>query len=126
MSGTPNLLFEYQSGCLIVRVRSRDIIDRQVETFQAIAAGIKAQPVRATLVDLREVPGPVTFMDRYRLGENAGRFLTRLNIAVLVREEQGDKERIGQLVAKNRGTTVEVFTDPLEADAWLKKYFNPA
>jgi hypothetical protein len=126
MSGTPKLLFERQSGCLVVRVRTRDFIDRQAETFQAIADGIKAQPVRATLVDLREVPGPLTFMDRYRVGESTGRFLTGLVIAALVREDQADQERIGKLVAKNRGAPVEVFVDPAEADAWLKQHFDPA
>jgi hypothetical protein len=95
-------------------------------TFQALAAAIQTRSPRATLVDLRAVPGPITFMDRYQIGEHTGRYLSGVTVAALMNEEQTDKERIGQKVAMNRGARVEVFIDPAQADAWLKKYYAPA
>ena len=126
MADSPTFRFEKANDCLIVRALTREILEKKAATFQALAAAIKARSPKATLVDLRAVPGPVTFMDRYQVGEQTGRFLSGLTVAALMREEQTDKERIGQKVAMNRGARVEVFTDPTAAEAWLKKYATPA
>ena len=116
--------FEHESDCLFVRAISRYFLIQKEEAIQAIVDALKARPVKAALVDLRGVPGPVTFTDRYRLGELTGRYLAGTPIAVVVFEEQADPERIGKLVARNRGANIEVFTDLAEAQAWLKKYFG--
>ena len=91
--GTPrsepvSLQLAYRDDCLIIRTHGRDILERMAETVRAIAAAIRARPVRATLIDLRDVPGPITFLDRYQLGEMAGRYLPRILIACLVLAEQ--------------------------------------
>jgi len=112
MTDSPPFKFEKANDCLIIRVLTRDILEKKAETFQALAAAIKTRSPKATLVDLRAVPGPVTFMDRYQVGEQTGRFLSGLTVAALMTEEQTDKDRIGQKVAMNRGARVEVFTDP--------------
>lgn len=98
------------------------MIDQKEASIKEIAEALNAQPVNAALVDMREVEGPYTFMDRYQLGELAGRYLAKIPLAVLALEIQTDKQRIGQLVAVNRGAKMEVFTDPDAAMAWLKKY----
>lgn len=121
-----DLLFEYDSDCLRVRAISRYIILQKEPAILAIAAAMAAQPVKAVFVDLREVPGPYTFNDRYHLGELAGKHLCGLPIAVVLYEEQADPERIGKVAARNRGANVEVFTDAAEAQAWLQKYLAPA
>lgn len=126
MSDSPLFLFEEKTGCLVIRIHSRDILEKKAETFQALAAAIKTRSPQATLIDLRAVPGPVTFMDRYQVGEQTGRYLWGLTVAALLNEDQTDKDRIGQKVAMNRGARVEVFTDPGAAEAWLKKYAAPA
>ena len=92
----------------------------------AIASVIAERPIKGALVDLREVPGPYTFMDRYQLGEVAGRHLAGTPIAVVMHEEQADPQRIGMLVARNRGANIEVFTEESEARAWLQKYLERA
>ena len=117
--------FAHESDCLTVRVISRHILIQKEAAILAIAAAIAVQPVKAALVDLREVPGPITFMDRYELGEVAGRYLNLVPIAVVLYEEQADPERIGKMVARNRGANIEVFTDEAEAQAWLQKYLTP-
>jgi len=121
MSEPVKLHLEYRDNCLVIQPQGRDILERMAATMQAIAAAIRARPVRATLVDLRAVPGTVNFLDRYQLGSMAGRHLPRIQLAVLVTDEQADPNRIGQLVALNRGANVEVFTDPAAAEVWLKK-----
>lgn len=120
-----DLQFDYESGCLIVRASGPYFLEQKEAAIKAIAAAIKAQPVKAVLVDLRAVPGHPTFMDRYQLGELAGRYLTHGPIAVLAHEKQTDPQRIGKIVANNRGAKVEIVTDLVEAEKWLKKYIGP-
>ena len=121
MSDQPALEFRPQPGCLLITVRTREILEQKAATIQTIASTLKNGDLRAALLDTREVPGPVTFMDRFQLGVAAGRFLRGLSIGVLARADQADPQKIGQLVARNRGVEVEVFTDPALADAWVQK-----
>jgi hypothetical protein len=118
--------YAYESDCLKIRAIGRYIIEQKDAATRAIAAVIADHPVRAALIDLRDVPGPYTFMDRVQLGEAAGKHLAGTPIAVVLHEEQADPERIGKLVARNRGANVEVFTDPAEAQVWVQKYLGPA
>ena len=117
--------YAYESDCLKIRATGRYIIEQQDAAARAIASVIASQPVRTALLDLRDVPGPYTFMDRVQLGEAAGRHLLGTPIAVILREEQADPDRIGKVVARNRGANVEVFTNEAEALAWLQKYLTP-
>jgi hypothetical protein len=130
MSEPVCLQLEYRDDCLVIRPKGRDILNKMAETFNAMAEAIRSRPVRATLIDLHALPGPVTFLDRYQLGEMAGRYLPGIVLAALINEEQADRKRIGQLVAQNRGANVEVFTDGDAADAWLRsvpaRHSNPA
>jgi len=121
MSTPPGLQFEYASGCLIVRATGREMIEHKEASIKAIANAIDAQSVKAVLVDMRGLLPPYSFMDRYQLGELTGKYLSGIPIAALALEEQTDKQRIGQLVAINRGARVEVFIDEAAAYAWLKK-----
>ena len=121
-TSTVNISFEPQSDHLIVRVHTRYILTQMEAAVMAIASVIAERPIKAALLDLRAVPGPYTFMDRVGLGEVAGRHLAGTPIAAVVTEEQADPERIGKLVARNRGANVEVFLDPTEAWAWMQTY----
>ena len=117
-----DISYQPESNYLVVRVHTRRILDDTDATCTAIAAEFAARPIKAALIDLREVPGPVTFMDRFNLGEAAGRLLAGTPIATLVTEEQADPERIGKIAARNRGANVEVFLDRDEALAWMQPY----
>jgi hypothetical protein len=125
MSRSDDLKFEYGPGYLVVRASGRYPIEQKEEAVSAIAAAIRARPVRAALIDGRKVDGPFSFMERYQLGEVAGLYLKQVPIAVLAREEQTDKQLIGKLVATNRGANLEVFTQLAEAEAWLKLFATP-
>jgi len=106
MSAPTGLQFEFVSGCLVVRATGSAQFEQ--------------------LLNLRETTGPSNFMERYELGELAARYLPKIPIAVLMREDQTDRELIGRQVARNRGADLEVFLEPAEADAWLKQHAVPA
>ena len=122
MSTSPGLQFEYASGCLTVRLTGREMIEHKEATIKAIARAIDAQSVKAVLVDMRGLVPPYSFMDRYQIGELTAKYLSGIPLAALALEEQTDRQRIGQLVAINRGARVEVFIDEAPAYAWLKKH----
>ncbi len=121
-----DISFEPEAECLVIRVHTRCILTDKTAAFMAIAAELAARPIKAALIDLREVPGPFTFMDRYQVGEAAGRYLAGTPIAAVLTEEQVDPERIGRLVARNRGANIEVFTELGAAQAWVQKYLTPS
>ena len=118
--------FKCVSDCLKIRALSRFILTNMEEAFQAMAEAIQSHPCKAALVDVRTVPGPYSFMDYFQMGELAGKYLRMVPIAVLAGPEQVDPDRIGKIVAQNRGANVEIFTNPADAQAWLQKYLTPS
>ncbi len=125
VSDAVRLKLEYRDDCLIIHVHGRGILERTAAAMQELAAAIRTKPARLTLIDLRQVPGPVSFLERHQVGALAGRYLPRVPLAALLRDDQADPRRIGQLAARNRGVDVEVFTDPAAAEAWLKTKSRP-
>lgn len=119
MDGSVQIPFQAKAGGLIVRFANRDPIEKKVAVFKSLAELIKRQKAKVALVDMRAIPGGSTFMDRYELGETAARFLPRISLAVLMREDQMDHGQIGLMVAANRGMRIELFTDPAAADRWF-------
>ncbi len=122
MGESDNLQVESHERGLIIRLRGRGIFEQKQETVQAITDTIKQHKARATLIDLQAVPGPFPFMDRYQVGELVARFFTGLTVAALISEAQAGEERIGTLVAANRGVPVPLFTNPTAAESWLKRH----
>lgn len=122
MNAPTDLIFEDFSGCLIVRINGRSIIDDKDTTFRAMAETAMARSPKAVLLDMRKIQGPISFMDRFQFGESAGKHLTGLHLAALALPEQADEKQIGVLVARNRGARVEaLFTDETTALAWLER-----
>lgn len=76
----------------------------------------------ANVRGLRAPYSAVTLFDRYsmavRWADAAG---TELRVVLVTRPEMMDPEKIGLLMAQNRGVTGEVFTDESEALAWLDR-----
>ena len=121
MDGSIQIPFESRAGGLIIRFNNRDLLERMVPTFEAIAKLIQSHQARAALIDFRGIPGDTTFMEKYHLGETAARCLPRIALAVLALDSQLDPGRIGALAAANRGTPIELFTDPAAAESWFEK-----
>ena len=125
MSISTELKFRYESGCLIAIATGSYMIEHKEDAIKAMAAAIKARPVRAALADMRGLTISYGFMDRYQLGELAGRYLSAVPLATLNLAAQVDPEHIAQVVAKNRGAKLELFTDEAAAYAWLKQHQTP-
>jgi NMD protein affecting ribosome stability and mRNA decay len=125
-TATAEFQFELVSHCLTIRAAGRYILEQKEEAFRMMEDAIHRHSAKALLVDVRDVPGPYTFMDYIGMGENAGRYLSKVPVAVVAGAHQVDPDRIGKVVAQNRGANVEVFTDRVEAQAWLQKYLSPA
>lgn len=91
---------------------------------QVVATAQKTVPApRAMLVDLREVTSVrMSDMDRYDVGVLAARESVGAPIAMVASEEFVDPRRFGEVVARNRGLNVRVFTDMDEATTWLRSY----
>ena len=110
---------------MIVTTSGRYLVEEMESAILAIAAAGRARQVRAILADLRGLERPYGFMDRYKLGELGGLYLSAWPLGILLDADQVDRGRIGQTVAKNRGAQVEIFTSEPEAYAWLKQYQRP-
>jgi hypothetical protein len=79
---------------------------------------------RNALVDVRNVRGRLpTLFDRFDIGVHAAEQhlarQPRIRLAILGHEPMIHPERFGELVARNRGADVRVFTVEAEALKWL-------
>jgi hypothetical protein len=90
MDGSIKIPFESRPGGLIIRFNNRDLLERMVPTFEAVAELIKSHQTRALLVDFRGIPGGSTFLERYQMGETAASYLPRVALGVLGFEAQLD------------------------------------
>jgi hypothetical protein len=74
----------------------------------------------ANVRGLRAPYSSLTIFDRYamavRWADSAG---TGLRVVLVTRPEMMDPDKIGLLMAQNRGISGEVFTDEADALAWL-------
>lgn len=125
MSSPESLEHVFEAGALTIRLRNTDILYKMEPTIARIAELIETRRPGATLIDFRDVPAPSSFIERYQLGELAGRYLANRLIAVLLRLDQADRQQIGKVVALNRGALIEVFTEAAPAEAWLQKHAKP-
>jgi len=78
----------------------------------------------AILVDVGQVTGsPPTLMDRFQQGvhvaEQQARPGRRIRFALVGHEPMIHPQRFGEVIAKTRGATAQVFTDLDEALAWI-------
>ena len=124
--GEPDgLQVESRDGGLIIRLHGRGLIERKQKTVQAIMSTMKEHQARAVLIDLRAVPPPYVFMDRYQIGELVARYFSGLAVAALLTGAQASEQKIGTVVAANRGVPVELFTEPARAEQWLQNRSRP-
>lgn len=85
-----------------------------------------ANELRAVLLDVRNVDGSLSDLQRYELGLKAvglqANYLPRIAIAVLGHEPLIDPRRFGETVAQNRGGLVRVFTDQAAIREWIQGF----
>jgi hypothetical protein len=122
LTAQPEARFVREGDWLVVRVSGPFIIDWFVGLIAQIAINMRAAPATALLVDTLEVYGALNDLDRYRFGMAAVNEGLAGPIA-FVGKEPGviDPRRFGEVVARNRGVNVRVFTDETAARAWLRE-----
>lgn len=94
-------------------------IDWFIDLIGQITAKAKELNAAGVLLDIRSMNGTITYVDRYRAGYAAANTLMVIPAAVVGSEPLIDPNRLGEIVARNRGVNVKVFTDYAEAEQWL-------
>lgn len=121
MTREPEARFEREGDWLAVFASGPMRVDWLVEMVGRIAADIRAAPASALLIDTRAMVGGLDDLGRYRLATAAVSAQLAGPIAFLGRNDVLDPKRFGEVVARNRGVNVRVFSDENEARAWLRE-----
>lgn len=116
------LQIEEMSGYLAARFIGAGAAEEAWQRFELIAENCKRTKDDKLLLDFRGAQGDVCVVDRYYLGERSQIFARhRLKVATVAIREQIDPQKFGELVARNRGVNMCVFTDVQAAEEWLFK-----
>lgn len=116
----PVVTYEQRSGLLIVTARGIIQIDWFIGLIGDIAIRSEMNKSKGILVDGREITGQMSFVDRYRAGYKAANSWLMVPVAIVGSETLVDPGRLGEMVARNRGVNVRVFTEITEAERWLE------
>jgi hypothetical protein len=107
-----------QGPYLLVKFTDPYQLDQLVELMKEVGAVCRGENLSKVLVDLHEMPGKVSTMDRFQLGvEGANIFRGLAKVAVVYRKSE--MNWFAETVSKNRGASVRVFSETDEAMKWL-------
>ena len=97
-------------------------LDKIVEMFGEITADALQNNAISVLVDVMNISGSPSVMERYSLGEQVAQITKELprRFAVIGKEPLVEEDDFAALVAINRGRYVKTFSDEHEAIAWLE------
>ena len=121
MTTQPEARFVREGDWLVVRLTGPVVVEWMVDLVAQIATSMRAVPTAAVLVDTREAFGSFDDLGRYRFAMAAVNEAIGGPIAYVGREPFLDPGRFGEVVARNRGVNVRVFTDEPAARAWLRE-----
>jgi hypothetical protein len=116
-AGRLDLEIWLEGGCLRFYVRgSYDPVSAQA-LLALIPVEARRENCQYVLVDIREVSGEGSTLNRFEMGAAAAAYLVSLRVAIIWRPEETD--RFAETVAVNRGASLLVFTNEPDALAWL-------
>lgn len=114
------LQIEEMPGYLVARFVGAGAAEEAWQQFDSIAVRCKRANNNKLLIDTTGTQTRVSLVDTYCLGERFQIFARHgLQVAVVTTPEQIDQERFAELVARNRGVNITVFTDVRAAEKWL-------
>jgi hypothetical protein len=119
----PEVTYDLRTRMLVVTASGEYTIDWFIELIGEIARRAVQQQAACILLDVRELNGIVSFVDRYRAGYKAAESWILIPVAVVGTTPFIDPGRLGETVARNRGVNVKVFTDITDAERWLGSFF---
>jgi len=107
---------------LSVRVTGEGTSDEVWQQYGSIAEHCNRVNKNKLLLNYTEAYGEISFWDRYFLGERTQIFAyQRIKVAAVVRPDQLDPERFGEMVAQNRRVNYRVFLNTEDTLEWLLK-----
>lgn len=116
------LEMEQMPGYLAVRFIGAGAPGEASAQFESIAEHCKLTKNGKLLIDSTRYNARFSTTDRFNFGERSQVFAVhRIKVAFFSRPEQVDPKKFGVVVARNRGVTVDVFTDFQAAEEWLLK-----
>jgi hypothetical protein len=71
------------------------------------------------LVDLRAIEANVSMIDRYEIATHGADAAADIKVALIALPMVIDPKKFGVQVARNRGLTIDIFTERKPAIAWL-------
>jgi len=107
---------------LSVRVTGEGTADEVWRQYDSIAEHCNRANKNKLLVNYTEAYEELSLWDRYFLGERAQIFAyQRIKVAAVLRPDQLDPKRFGEMVAQNRGVNYRAFPNTEDALEWLLK-----
>jgi hypothetical protein len=108
-------------------ISSGGLIDSRVaeavwRQFDLVADHCNRTKNDKVLIDTTRADGKVSFVERFLLGEKTRVFAFHgIKVAFVDRPERIDPQKFGELVARNRGVDIRIFSDLQAAKEWLLK-----
>ena len=114
------LHLEEKPDYLVARLTGAGAPGEVSQRFELIAEHCKRANEDKLLIDTTGFDVKVSTADRFLLGERLGIFARyKIKVAFVCTPEQVDPQKFGMLVARNRGVSVDTFTDYHAAVNWL-------
>lgn len=114
------LQLEFNDKRMVARLSGIADIDKVPERLEEIARHCRGTNTERLIIDVTNVMLPLSVADKFQMGVHAAIFAQYgIKVAVVVTPDQLDPERFGELVARNRGVNVRVFTEVHAAETWL-------
>ncbi|HZF39025.1 MAG TPA: hypothetical protein VE715_09390 [Blastocatellia bacterium] len=111
---------EQMSDYFATKLVGSGVLEEVLRQFELIAEHCKLANNNKLLIDTTGLDIKVSMIDRFLVGERLAIFARyRIKVAFVCRPEQIDSRKFAGLVARNRGVTIESFTDYQAAEEWL-------
>ncbi|MBU1101508.1 MAG: hypothetical protein KKA84_13995 [Bacteroidetes bacterium] len=111
---------EIKGSCLCVKVFGKYSLERSKKLFTSIFDWIENENLSKVLIDIREMAGKISVVDRFNLANMLQEYRSRfIKIAFLVREDHQKPTKIFETVANNRGIYVITATDEEDIKEWI-------
>ena len=116
------LQMEQMPDYLAARFTGAGVPEEVWRQFESIAENCKRTKNNKVLIDTTKAAGEISLLERFLMGERTQTFARYgLKVACFETPKRIDPQRFGEMVARNRGVNLRVFTDFNAAEEWLLK-----
>jgi hypothetical protein len=115
----PDLQIEVHSGWLEAQLLGELTASHFLDQLPKVIQACRDHAIGVVLLNTTAMEGQLSTLERYQMGAQAAVLGMGLRMAMLARPDTMDPEKIGAVVARNRGLDAETFTDREKALSWL-------